>query len=197
MSAGFKISAVELVVVVAQQLASMDLLICSEVLYKDHQEDDLGLGGLRSLPDPALITDQRVLDNVLNGHNGSPQFDYFKTVQSQLKPHMRKIVADWMLEVTEEAKCSPEVFSLAVNYMDRVLSKIPIEKSQFQLLASVCIFLASKFKESSPFVCGKVGHLFRLLIYYTRNDGKRSSETPLYIFTYIFFTFTEMGTFGA
>merc|ERR1711953_668569 len=143
-------------VVVAQQLASMDLLICSEVLYKDHQEDDLGLGGLRSLPDPALITDQRVLDNVLNGHNGSPQFDYFKTVQSQLKPHMRKIVADWMLEVTEEAKCSPEVFSLAVNYMDRVLSKIPIEKSQFQLLASVCIFLASKFKESSPLCAEKL-----------------------------------------
>merc|ERR1712029_265599 len=142
--------------VVAQQLASMDLLICSEVLYKDHQEDDLGLGGLRSLPDPALITDQRVLDNVLNGHNGSPQFDYFKTVQSQLKPHMRKIVADWMLEVTEEAKCSPEVFSLAVNYMDRVLSKIPISKHQFQLLGSVCIFLASKFKESSPLCAEKL-----------------------------------------
>merc|ERR1711953_392878 len=143
-------------VVVAQQLASMDLLICSEVLYKDHQEDDLGLGGLRSLPDPALITDQRVLDNVLNGHNGSPQFDYFKTVQSQLKPHMRKIVADWMLEVTEEAKCSPEVFSLAVNYMDRVLSKVNISKHQFQLLGSVCIFLASKFKESSPLCAEKL-----------------------------------------
>ena len=28
----------------------MDLLICNEVLYKDHHEDDLGLGGLRSLP---------------------------------------------------------------------------------------------------------------------------------------------------
>ena len=135
----------------------MDLLICSEVLYKDlNQEDDLGLGGLRSLPDPALITDERVLDNVLNGHKGSPQFDYFKTVQSQLKPHMRKIVADWMMEVTEEAKCSPEVFSLAVNYMDRVLSKIPIEKSQFQLVASVCIFLASKFKESSPLCAEKL-----------------------------------------
>ena len=158
MSAGFKISSAvdPHPVAVAQQLASMDLLICSEVLYKDHQEDDLGLGGLRSLPDPALITDERVLDNVLNGHNGSPQFDYFKTVQSTVKPHMRKIVADWMLEVTEEAKCSPEVFSLAVNYMDRVLSKIPIEKSQFQLLASVCIFLASKFKESSPLCAEKL-----------------------------------------
>ena len=186
MSAGFKISAVELVVVVAQQLASMDLLICSEVLYKDHQEDDLGLGGLRSLPDPALITDQRVLDNVLNGHNGSPQFDYFKTVQSQLKPHMRKIVADWMLEVTEEAKCSPEVFSLAVNYMDRVLSKIPIEKSQFQLLASVCIFLASKFKESSP-LCAEKLVICSDFSFTTQEMMVSEAARPLYTFLLIHF----------
>ena len=33
----------------------MDLLICNEVLYKDHHEDDLGLGGLRSLPGKPLI----------------------------------------------------------------------------------------------------------------------------------------------
>ena len=34
----------------------MDLLICNEVLYKDHHEDDLGLGGLRSLPGKPLIS---------------------------------------------------------------------------------------------------------------------------------------------
>ena len=61
-----------------------------------------------------------------------------------------------MLEVTEEQKCSPEVFSLAVNYMDRVLSQMGIKKHQFQLLASVCIFLASKFKESSPLCAEKL-----------------------------------------
>lgn len=69
---------------------------------------------------------------------------------------MRKIVTDWMLEVTEEEKCSPEVFSLAVNYMDRVLSQVNISKHQFQLLGSVCIFLASKFKESSPLCAEKL-----------------------------------------
>ena len=165
----------------------MDLLICSEVLYKDlNQEDDLGLGGLRSLPDPALITDERVLDNVLNGHNGSPQFDYFKTVQSQLKPHMRKIVADWMMEVTEEAKCSPEVFSLAVNYMDRVLSKIPIEKSQFQLVASVCIFLASKFKESSP-LCAEKLVICSDFSFTTQEMMVSEAARPLYTFLLIHF----------
>ena len=61
-----------------------------------------------------------------------------------------------MLEVTEEQKCTPEVFALAVNYMDRVLCQMGIKKHQFQLLASVCIFLASKFKESSPLCAEKL-----------------------------------------
>ena len=108
--------------------------------------------------DPTLLTDQRVLDNVLSGCHGIHSVvDYFKSdIQTEIKPHMRKIVTDWMLEVTEEEKCSPEVFSLAVNYMDRVLSKVNISKHQFQLLGSVCIFLASKFKESSPLCAEKL-----------------------------------------
>ena len=66
----------------------MDLL-CTEVLYKDQEEDDLGLGGLRSLPDRALIVDDRILDNVLNGTQ-HPTIDYFQ-LQPHIKPHMRKI----------------------------------------------------------------------------------------------------------
>ena len=112
----------------------MDLLMCTEVLYQDQNEDDLGLGGLRSLPDPALLTDSRVLENVLQSQNvhTSNIIDYFSNgAQQQIKPHMRKIVTEWMLEVSEEEKCSPEVFSLAVNYMDRVLSQVNISKHQF------------------------------------------------------------------
>lgn len=154
-------------------------LVCTEVLYRDSQEeDDLGLGGLRSLPDPALLTDKRVLENVLLGGQGNNHtiVDYFSLqIQRQIKPHMRKIVADWMLEVTEEQKCSPEVFSLAINYMDRVLSLTSIDKSQFQLLASVCIFLASKFKESSPLCADK------LVIY---SDFCFSTEEIMVIFLF-------------
>lgn len=104
------------------------------------------------------MADQRVLENVLQGCQGVHcVIDYFSlAVQKEIKPHMRKIVTDWMLEVTEEEKCSPEVFSLAVNYMDRILSQVNISKHQFQLLGSVCLFLASKFKESSPLCAEKL-----------------------------------------
>ncbi|QQP39473.1 Uncharacterized protein FKW44_020363, partial [Caligus rogercresseyi] len=102
---------------------------------------------------PVLICDVRILSNILlrekESANG-PRPNYFETVQSEVKPHMRKIVTDWMLEVCEDQKCQAEVFSLAVNYLDRFLARINIQKGQFQLLATVCIFLASKFKETAP-----------------------------------------------
>jgi hypothetical protein len=70
--------------------------------------------------------------------------DYFATVQPELRPHMRRIVTDWMLEVCEDQEAGPEVFLLAVHYLDSFLSTTTIRKSQFQLAAATCLLLASK-----------------------------------------------------
>jgi hypothetical protein len=104
----------------------MSSLVCNEsldesLLSKDKKSSssgDLNFDGIRSIADPLLIRDERVLRNVLRldedfvGSNGirsrSPvnqrryktaNVNYFKTIQREIKPHMRKIVADWMLEV--------------------------------------------------------------------------------------------------
>ena len=114
---------------------------------------------IQSTEDPVLINDTRVLSNILARQNikssetstSWKQQTYFENgVQQEIKSHMRKIVSDWMLEVCEEQQSQPEVFHLAINYMDRFLSEVRISKSQFQLLACVCLFLASKFKETCP-----------------------------------------------
>ncbi|CAB4064461.1 CCND2 [Lepeophtheirus salmonis] len=115
--------------------------------------DNLVLTEAKSYEDPVLISDVRILSNILlreKDAQKSPKENYFECVQTEVKPHMRKIVTDWMLEVCEDQKCQAEVFSLAVNYLDGFLAKINIQKSQFQLLATVCIFVASKFKETAP-----------------------------------------------
>ena len=63
---------------------------------------------------------------------------------------MRKIVADWMLEVIQEQNSQPEVFCLAINVLDRFLSQTQIQRQQLQLLGAVCILIASKIREPCP-----------------------------------------------
>lgn len=99
--------------------------------------------------DSVILQDDRVLQNLLrNEERYLPcTADYFKYVQVEVKPHMRKIVADWMLDVCQELCFDQlEVFCLAMNFMDRFLAICRISKSQLQLLGTACFFLASKFK---------------------------------------------------
>ena len=49
--------------------------------------------------------------------------DYFTFIQIEIKPHMRKLVVSWMFDVcTDSCPDSPEVFTLAVNFLDRFLA---------------------------------------------------------------------------
>ena len=100
--------------------------------------------------DRVLIRDQRILENLLLSESSKKIVNYCERLQTEIAPHMRKIVTDWMLEVCQDQQSQPEVFFLAVNYLDRFLSSVNIKKNQFQLLASVCILLASKFSQVVP-----------------------------------------------
>ncbi|KAK2573026.1 G1/S-specific cyclin-D2 [Acropora cervicornis] len=107
--------------------------------------------------DPVLLGDDRVLENLLTTEESYiPNCGYFSIVQEEIKPHMRRIVTTWMLEVCEEQMCEEEVFPLSVNYLDRFLSIVPTRKNQLQLLGAVCMFLASKLKETSPLSAEKL-----------------------------------------
>ena len=102
------------------------------------------------LLDQVLLKDERVLENMLNDEINNGKIDYCGRKESLIAPHMRKIVTDWMLEVCEDQQCQPEVFFLAVNYLDRYLSLVNIAKNQLQLVASTCLLLASKFSQVVP-----------------------------------------------
>lgn len=57
-------------------------------------------GCKRAYEDPVLLKDERVLQNLLMTEDRYlPSPSYFKCVQTDIKASMRKIVADWMLEV--------------------------------------------------------------------------------------------------
>ncbi|KAJ3593460.1 hypothetical protein NHX12_005795 [Muraenolepis orangiensis] len=110
----------------------------------------------RAYQDVNLLND-RVLHTMLKAEeNYLPSPNYFKCVQKDIVPKMRKIVATWMLEVCEEQKCEEEVFPLAMNFLDRFLSVEATRKTRLQLLGAACMFLASKMKETVPLTAEKL-----------------------------------------
>ncbi|XP_072045600.1 G1/S-specific cyclin-D2-like [Amphiura filiformis] len=119
----------------------------------------------RAYPDPVLLNDERVLNNLLAAEDKyTPCSDYFGNhFQQELRPFMRKMVAQWMFEVCEEQQCEEEVFPLAMNYLDRILAIVRLRRNQFQLLGATCMFLASKLKDTAPLTAEK-------LIIYTDNS---------------------------
>lgn len=69
----------------------MDLLCCETTESNE----------CRAYPDPALLGDERVLQNLLKTEERyAPSSSYFECVQRDISPLMRKIVAEWMLEVS-------------------------------------------------------------------------------------------------
>lgn len=66
---------------------SMELLCCEGTRHAP-----------RAGPDPRLLGDQRVLQSLLRlEERYVPRASYFQCVQKEIKPHMRKMLAYWML----------------------------------------------------------------------------------------------------
>jgi hypothetical protein len=54
----------------------------------------------RAYKDPVILEDRRVFTNMLDMEEFYvAATNYFQSNQTEIKPHMRKIVTDWMLEV--------------------------------------------------------------------------------------------------
>merc|ERR1712241_1272440 len=109
---------------------------------------------VKAIQDHSQIKDVRILQNLLRNEDrflpDCPDYMTNKELNHSITPDMRKIVADWMLEVIQEQNSQPEVFCLAMNIMDRFLSQTPVLRNQLQLLGAVCTLIASKIREPCP-----------------------------------------------
>lgn len=63
---------------------------------------------------------------------------------------MRTILVDWLVEVAEEYKLTPQTLFLAVSFIDRFLSLMSVVRSKLQLLGTAAMFVASKYEEIYP-----------------------------------------------
>uniref|UniRef100_A0AAG5DM75 Cyclin N-terminal domain-containing protein n=1 Tax=Anopheles atroparvus TaxID=41427 RepID=A0AAG5DM75_ANOAO len=119
-------------------------LSCEEIIYEE-------VDNRFAEPDRHMITDDRVIQNLIRLERLTmPPCNYFAGVQQDIKPNMRKIVTTWMLEVCDEQKCEEQTFPLAVNFFDRFLCALPIDRYHLQLLGCCTLLLASKIRQCQP-----------------------------------------------
>lgn len=96
--------------------------------------------------------------------------------QTHLKPKMRSILVDWLVEMHLRFRLLPETLFLAINIMDRFMSTEIVQIDKLQLLATGSLFIAAKYEEVfSPSV--------KNYLYFT--DGSYSEEEILQAEKYI------------
>ncbi|KAF2151965.1 A/B/D/E cyclin [Myriangium duriaei CBS 260.36] len=67
--------------------------------------------------------------------------------QGELEWKMRGILIDWLLEVHSRFRLLPETLFLAVNIIDRFLSRKVVQLDRLQLVGVTAMFIASKYEE--------------------------------------------------
>ncbi|CEP60595.1 cyclin family protein LALA0_S01e14532g [Lachancea lanzarotensis] len=76
-------------------------------------------------------------------------YNYVKSKESPkyLRPSLRAILIDWLIEVHLKFQLLPETLYLAINIMDRFMAKRKVSMAKLQLLAVSSLLIAAKFEE--------------------------------------------------
>lgn len=156
-------------------------IACDKHLHKksrvDHHQDEsvhLGWENLDLLEekDVAMVTEYTndIFDHLYERElKMTPKCNYLLEKESKyyLRPGLRAILVDWLVEVHEKFRCVQETLLLALNIMDRFLSTNKVTVSKLQLLAVTSLFIAAKFEEIN---------LPKLSNYAYITDGAASTE---------------------
>ena len=70
--------------------------------------------------------------------------------QTDITPEMRAAVLEWLVAVNRQFCYDLETLCLAVNLMDRFLSRQLINRDCLQLVGLTCFFIAAKHEEVEP-----------------------------------------------
>ena len=76
-----------------------------------------------------------------------PSIEAINKLQTDITRQNRALLLDWIIDVVEEFTLSTETLFIAVNLIDRTLSKINILRVDLQLLGVTCLHLAAKYME--------------------------------------------------
>lgn len=87
-----------------------------------------------------------------------PKPGYMKK-QPDITNSMRGILVDWLVEVSEEYKLHRETLFLSINYIDRFLSQMSVQRGKLQLVGAASMFIAAKYEEIYPPDVGEFAYI--------------------------------------
>lgn len=82
----------------------MDLLCNEKEMLKEHHNDHLVINMEPQVntasADPTFLT-ERCLENLLKSEENHPTVNFYNNLHCEITPKMRRIVAEWMMEVNK------------------------------------------------------------------------------------------------
>lgn len=90
---------------------------------------------------------------------------YLERVQTDVNATMRGILVDWLIEVAEEYKLTPDTLFLSVKYIDCCLSVCAVARTQLQVGQLKCFFERNIFLNTTQLAaCWRYLHVDRIKI---------------------------------
>jgi hypothetical protein len=75
--------------------------------------------------------------------------NYFSTIQKDITPKMRSMLMNWLYKFSLrfETDFNPITYVLCIKILDTYLSKVNINRKNFQQIGLTCLWIASKYNE--------------------------------------------------
>ncbi|KAK1928391.1 Cyclin-A2 [Phytophthora citrophthora] len=104
------------------------------------------------------------------------------TKQLSIRPKMRAVLVDWLVEVHQRFELEAQTLFLTVNYIDRYMAQAPVKSQKLQLVGVAALLIASKFEEIYP--CDMDDLLYICERSYTKTDLVECERDLLNVFKF-------------
>jgi cyclin-A len=102
--------------------------------------------------DPCTVPEysDEIIKHLMRREAAVPRDGSYLETQRDVTERMRQILVDWLIDVNLKFKLHPETFFLAVDIVDRYLSKAQVARAQLQLVGITAVLIAAKHEEVWP-----------------------------------------------
>ncbi|ETV93885.1 hypothetical protein H310_12230 [Aphanomyces invadans] len=131
------------------------------------------------IPQLTVATMKDILAELLQKEcDHRPDVTYICTVQRDgMEASWRVRIAEWMVAISTEFEFATVTTDLALNYLDRHLSRRSVSQHNLQLVGLVALLVASKFHEPDALLVAEAANLAHLAGF--TPDTIRSMETSM------------------